>query len=117
MQVKPRFKSYSILEKYPLFKDDTGNEFCLTLFSVTEEDDEDELIEDGYKFWTIVGKELKQHNNKALSFESIAYWKGEDKEMLSFVVNGFKVQEQRAGVHRLFDNDGLRTRFVITRNK
>lgn len=115
MQVKPRFKSYSILEKYPLFKDDTGNEFYLMLFSVIEEDDEDELIEDGYKFWTVVGKELKQHNNKSLSFESIAYWKSEDKDMFSIVINGFKIQEKKDGVHNLFDKKGLRTKFVITR--
>ena len=33
MQVLPHFASYKILEQYPILKDDTGNEFCLTLFN------------------------------------------------------------------------------------
>lgn len=119
MQVKPRFETFKILEQYPFIKDDTGNEICLTLLEVKLPSNEDEVMESAYKFWTVIGKNQYQWNNKAVSYESVAFWKVKTKEKLfKGIVQGFTIEEKEAGEHKIFDNNsGLRTVFLINRNR
>lgn len=120
MQVKPRFETFKILEQYPFLKDDTGNEMCLTLLEVKLPSDEDEVMESAYKFWTVIGKNQHQWNNKAVSYESVAFWKAKTKDKLfKDIVQGFTIEEKEAGEHRFIDKDnsGLRTVFKINRNR
>ena len=128
MQVKPRFETYKILEQYPFLKDDTGNEMCLTFLEVKLPSDEDEVIESTYKFWVVIGKKQEQWNNKAVGYESNAFWKTKTKEKLfKDIVQGFTIEEKESGEHCIFDTGnyfsdfskvekGLRTRFKITRS-
>jgi hypothetical protein len=120
MQVKPRFEMFKILEQYPFLKDDTGNEMCLTLLEVKLQSDECEVMESTYKFWTIIGKNQYQWNNKAVSYESVAFWKVKKKDKLfKDTVQGFTIEEKEDGEHRFIDKDnlGLRTVFKINRNR
>lgn len=116
MQVKPRFETFKIIEQYPFLKDDTGNEMCLTLLEVKLPSNEREVIESTYKFWTVIGKNQYQWNNKAVSYESVAFWKVKTKDKLfNDIIHGFTIEEIEYGSHLLFDNDnyGLRTIFKI----
>lgn len=117
MQVKPRFKDYKILEQYPLLKDDTSNEICLTLLEVTLPDNDLELMETSYKFWSVMGKNQVQWNNKAISYSHVAFWKEDKKDkLLSVNIKGFLIKEEENGFHNIFDNKkGLRTIFKITK--
>ena len=119
MQVKPRFETFKIIEQYPFIKDDTGNEMCLTLLEVKLPSDEDEIIESTYTFWTVIGKNQHQWNNKAISYESVAFWKDKTKDKLfNGIVQGFIIEEKEAGEHKFIDNNnlGLKTVFKIKRN-
>jgi hypothetical protein len=120
MQVKPRFETFKILEQYPFIKDDAGNEMCLTLLEVKLPSDESEVVESTYKYWVVIGKNQHQWNNKAVSYESVAFWRAKKKEKLfKDIVQGFTIEEIESGEHRVFDNDnsGLRTVFKINRNR
>lgn len=119
MQVIPRFETFKILEEYPFMKDDTGNVICLTLLEVKLPTDESEIIETTYKYWCVAGKRQEQWGNKAVSYNSEAYWNIKKKDRLfKDVVNGFTIEEVECGEHRMFDKDnsGLRTTFKIKRN-
>lgn len=116
MQVTPRFETYKIIEQHTILKDDTGNEMCLTLLEVMLPSDDYEAIDSSYKFWTVIGKHKIQWNNKAVSYNSDAFWKAKTKDKLfKGVINGFMVEEKEAGEHFIFDNNnlGLRTNFKI----
>lgn len=117
MQVKPRFETYKILEQYPLIKDDTGNEMCLTLLEAKLPSSDDVIVESTYKFWSVIGKNQQQWNNKAVSYSSVAFWKTKTKDKLfKSVIRGFIIEEKEDGEHRLIDNNpGLRTVFKIKR--
>ncbi len=116
MQVKPRFETYKILEQYTVLKDDTGNELCLSLLEVKLPSTEDEIIDSTYKFWTVIGKIQKTWGNKAISYESFAFYKDPNKKNLfKGIVNGFIVEEKEFGQHYVDDvNVGLKTKFIIT---
>lgn len=117
MQVKPRFEHYSIIEQHPIFKDDAGNDMCLTLFEVKLKTTEDELINSTYTFWTVVGQRKVVWNNKAVSYSSEAFWNYKKKkdQLLNTEINGLKIVEVISGEHCLFDpkETGTRTRFIL----
>jgi hypothetical protein len=118
MQVKPRFETYKIVEQHSLLKDDTGNEFCLTLLEVKLPSDDDEITETPYKFWTVVGKNQYKWSNKSVSHESIAFWRSDTrKNLFKGTVQGIIIEEIEDGIHTVIDKDkpGLRTRFKITK--
>lgn len=118
MQAKPRFETYKILEQYSLLRDDTGNEMCLTLLDVKLPDNEREIAETPYKLWTVIGKNPYQWSNKAISYESCAFWKAQQKENLfKQAVNGFLIEEFQNGGHLVFNDKiwGLKTSFKIKR--
>jgi hypothetical protein len=119
MQVKPRFETFKILQQYPFLKDDTGNDICLTLMEVKPQSHDDEIVETPYQYWCCIGKKQEQWNNKAISYESVAYWKAKSKENLfKGNVNGFDIEEVENGQHFMFDKNvcGLRTIFKLKRN-
>ena len=115
MQVRPRFETFKIIEQYPFLKDDTNNEICLTLMEVKLPSNRLELIETPYRFWCCIGSRQEQWNNKAISYQSVAYWRDKKRDKLfKGNINGFKIEEIEDGEHRLFDNNyGLRTTFII----
>lgn len=115
MQVKPFFKSHKILEQYPILKDDTGNEFCLTLFEVTLPDDNNKVMESSYKFWTVVGNRLTEYFNKSTGYYDVAFYKAKEKKLFKGEINGFLVEEHNNGVHYVFGEYSLRTIFTIKR--
>jgi hypothetical protein len=113
MQVKPYFESYNILKQIFITKDDTGNDINLTLIEGKLLNTEYEVIDSSYKFWTVIGKNQVQWNNKTVSYESIAYWKALDKSLLNTEINDFIIEEVKDGFHTLFNEKGLRTKFKI----
>lgn len=121
MQVKPRFDNYKFLEQFPIIKDDTGNELCLSLIEAKLPNTNSEFVISYYKYWTVVGKKQDKWGNGAISYSDIAYWKEKNKKLLKIEINGFLIEEIDAGLHHIFcagipknENDfGQRTSFII----
>jgi hypothetical protein len=124
MQVKPRFDFYKFLEHHPIIKDDTGNELCLTLVEAKLPSYPHEFVESTYKFWTIIGRNQRQWNNKAVSYESTAFWKSKERKLLKIELNGLIIEELTDGTHYVFaasvppkEEIGCRTTFIISSPK
>jgi hypothetical protein len=120
MQVKPRFESYKILETHPIVIDDTGNQISLTLISATLPSDKDEIVTTPYQFWAVIGKNQVVWGNKAISYDSAAFWKHDNKrKLISTIINDIEITEVEDGEHGLFiiprtqEIPGKRTRFKI----
>jgi hypothetical protein len=117
MQVKPQFKSYKILESYPILTDDYGNKIALMKFEVVTKEGyilNDELTKDDElkQFYIICQDKPVQWQNGAISFDECAYWK-EPKGLLTQVfLNGLKVQEVECGTHN-YNKGGVKTKFSI----
>lgn len=120
MQVKPRFKSYRMLKKIPVIKDNKANQMCLTLVSAIEGNDVP------YKFWTVVSDRQTKWQNGALSYDYAAYWTGMylGRDLIDKEIEGLHIVEYMDGVHALDcpqyigikdaePNPGLRTRFKV----
>ena len=124
MQVLPHFASYKILEQYPILKDDTGNEFCLTLFEVMPNSDDTTIVVNPYQLWIVVSSRKDVFSNKAVAYNGTAVWKTKEKDSLfKEIINGFLIEEYEYGYHGMFSGGifchpkkfGLSTRFKITR--
>lgn len=119
MQVKPRFDKYSFIEQHSIIKDDCGNDMCLTLLEVFYPKDEYEIQEEGYKFWTVIGRNREVWGNKAIGYEGVAFWNNKKRDLLTIKIKDFIITEINNGEHNLFDKDkqGLRTIFKIEKIK
>ena len=124
MQVLPHFASYKILERYPILKDDTGNEFCLTLFEVMPNSDDTTIVVNPYQLWIVVSSRKEFFSNKAVAYNDIASWKTKEKDsFFKEIVNGFLIEEYEYGYNGIFSGDsynspkkiGLNTGFKIAR--
>lgn len=121
MQTLPRFKSYKILQQYPIITDSTGNEINLTLFEVWLNSNNDEIIQTAYQFWTVCGKAQEKWQNGAISYKSEAYWQGMYRELLTTTITTtdglhFKIEEIVSMFpHHMYGNDqpGTKTYFKI----
>jgi len=112
MQVKPRFKKYKIVEQHFILTDDTGNEMCLTLFDVELKNGD---IEESKMIWEVVGKRQERWDNGAISYDNVAYWKSDKKELFNGIINGFNIREIENGGHNMFSKEkGLRTAFIVS---
>lgn len=124
MQVLPHFANYKILEKYPILKDDAGDEFCLTLLEVMPHSDDTTIVVNPYQLWIVVSTRKEVFSNKSVAYNEIAVWKTKTKDNLfKEIINGFLIEEYENGYHAMFSEGifshpkkiGLRTGFKITR--
>jgi len=117
-----------MLEKYPIVKDDTGNQMTLVLAEAKLPDCKYgmEMTASTYKFWTVIATQQYVWGNKAVSHESVAYWKHTTKrKLLKLNMHGFDIEELEDGTHNVFttgfestpETSGMRTRFKLTREK
>ena len=104
-------------ESYPIgLKDDSGEEFFLTLVEKHSKEYEGEIQESPYRYWIVLSKNKRSY---------VAYWKALKKELLKVVINNFVIEEVEDGKHCVFDEQyfnpntemvsGLRTKFKLTK--
>ena len=120
MQVKPENRKIKILERYPLLKDDTGEELSLTKLALYPRTTCEGFYIKPAVIWIVISKNTTKWGNKAVSYEEAAYWKGTDHELSTWDIEGFTIEEYYAGYHAMFNRSmsnkpsGLKTQFKIT---
>jgi len=123
MQVKPRFKDFKILKRFPIgVKDDRGDDFDLIYIQATPKTQyDDEYIEQLF-FWTVVSNNSTNWNNGANSFSSYSFYKDKKEVLLKLKLEGFLIEEVFLGkAGNVFnssmfsDGDSYKYKYKITK--
>ena len=99
MQVKPRFKDFKILKRFPLgIKDDRGQEFDLVYIQATPKVQyNDEYIEQVF-FWVVVSSTVTNWNNGTNSLDNYSFYREKKNVHINLEIEGFLIEEVFLGL-------------------